>query len=113
MNNAQVRANIAAALSTVEGVKGYARRPKSPKAGDGWPLWRGSERADGFLFTQTFAVVIALSGDVVAADDFADAHGDELADALEPVLFVESFAPAVTATDAGDMNALMITGRVE
>ena len=113
MSNADTRQAIADALSDVAGVKGYPRRPRSPKAGDGWPLWRGSERADGAAFMETFAVIIALPADEQNADTFADAHAEALEEALRPVLWVESLAPAVTATDSGDMNALMITGRTE
>lgn len=113
MNVAQTRTDIAAALSTVAGVTGYPRRPTAVKAGDAWPLWRGGERSDGFTFVQSFAVLVALPGDEAAADNGADTYGPPLVDALEPVLFVESITPATVATGEGDMNALMITGRVE
>lgn len=113
MSNAETRQAIADALSDVDGIKGYPRRPRAPKAGDGWPLWRGSERADGMAFTETFAVIIALAGDEAAADAFVDSHGEALEEALSPVLWIESLAPAVTAIGDGDMNALMITGRTE
>ncbi len=113
MDNAQVRAAISAALSEVDGLTGYERRPMSPRPGDAWPLWRGSERSGGYVFVQTFAVVVALPAGEVDADSFADSHGVEIADALESVLFVDTMAPAVVAAEGGDMLALMITGRTE
>jgi len=113
MNNAAHRNEIAAALSTVPGVTGYPRRPTAVKAGDAWPLWRGAERSDGFTFVQTFAVIVALPGDEAQADTNADTAAEPLAEALEPILFVESITPATVGTSEGDMNALMITGRVE
>jgi hypothetical protein len=113
MNNAQNRADLAAALTGVEGVTGYPRRPTAVKAGDAWPLWRGAERSDGFTFVQTFAVIVALPGEEAQADVNADAYGPLLADALEGLMFVESIAPATVDTSAGDMNALLITGRME
>lgn len=113
MSNADTRTAIAAALTGVDGITGYARRPRAPKTGDAWPLWRGSQRDGGVAFVETWAVVIALAGDEQAAEEFADARGEELEDALHPVLFVDTYAPAVVGTDAGDSNALMITGRTE
>lgn len=113
MNNAATRVEIAEALSGIDGITGYPRRPRAPRAGDAWPLWRGAERAGGTAFTQTWHVLVALAGDERTADEFADAYGDAIEDALAAVLFVDTFAPAVTATDGGDMNALMITGRTE
>jgi hypothetical protein len=113
MSNAQTRISIATALSAVPGVKGYPRRPKAPRAGDAWPVWRGSERDNGTAFVETFAVVVALAGDEVTADTFADTHGEDLEEALRPWLYIESLAPAVVAVEGGDMNALMLTGRTE
>lgn len=113
MNNAAVRQAIGEALDGVTGVRGYARKPDVVRVGDGWPLWRGGERADGFLFTQTWGAVVALSQEYTSADDFADAMGEELVEALEPIMFVDSMAPIVVPTSAGDLPALMITGRCE
>jgi hypothetical protein len=113
MSNADTRTALATALSEVDGITGYPRRPRSVRTGDAWPLWRGSERAGGTAFVETWAVVVALAGDEQAAEEFADARGAEIEDALHPVLFVDGFTPAVVGTDAGDTNALMITGRTE
>jgi hypothetical protein len=113
MDNAANREAIALALSEVDGVTGYRRRPQNPAPGDAWPLWRQAERADGFVFTQTFAIMVILPSQEQDADEFADSHGEALADALESVLYIETMAPAVVATSAGEMLALLITGRTE
>ena len=116
MSTGDTRAALAAALSTVDGVTGYARRAlvPAPAPGDGWVQWRGNLRADGWAFTQTWAVVIALAGDEVQADEWIEAHTDDLMDALEPVMFVESFQPAALPLIGNSESlALMITGRSE
>lgn len=114
MSNAQTRDEIAAALSTVEGITGYARRPAASKAGDAWPLWRSGERADGYAYTHTWVIVIVLPGtDEATADAFVDARLDDIDDALRAVLFVDGVAPARLESDGGDILALQITGRTE
>lgn len=104
---------IASAVSTVEGLTGYRRRPKAPKVGDAWPLWRGSERSDGWAFVQTWMVVVVLPGDEATADEWADQYGAPLFEALEPVMFVDKIEPAAIAASSTDMYALQITGRTE
>lgn len=117
MSTAETRVAIAEALSTVDGITGYAQKAlaKAPKPGDGWVVRRGGQRADGWAFMQTWAVVIVLQdGDEIQADRWIDAHIDALVDALEPVMFVESWAPAVTPmTGNPQALALLITGRSE
>lgn len=112
MNNAQVRTAIAEAIGTVQPIRGYRVRPAVPRPGDAWPQWRGSERGDGF-FVNAWAVLIVLPPDEETADEWADLYGDALADALQPVFFVDSFAPSVMKLDNEDALALLITGRVE
>lgn len=114
MDNAVVREQIKTALDTVAGVRGYVRKPDAPKPGDGWPLWRGAERADGMLFAQTWGAVVMCTQDFATADAFADSHGQSLVEALQQyVMFVDSMAPILVPTSAGDVPALMITGRCE
>jgi hypothetical protein len=113
MSNASVRTHFVAALNAVPGITGYERRPTSIRPGDAWPMWRGAERSDGVAFVETWAVIIALPGDEVTADAFADAHVEDLEAALRPVMFTDSYAPSLLPTESGDMMALMITGRTE
>jgi hypothetical protein len=113
MSNATTRTAIAAALSTVAGVTGYPRRPTAFKPGDGWPQWAGSQADQGRFYLEAWNVLIVLPAQEQDADAFADSHQQLLADALRPVMFVDSFAPANIASDGGDVYALLITGRSE
>lgn len=114
MSNADTRDAIAAALSTVTGVIGYARRPAVMKPGDGWPQWGGNEHAGGAAFIESWAVLIVLpAADEVSADEFADSHGTALLEALQPVMFVDGMKPATIPASGNDLYALMITGRSE
>lgn len=117
MSNAEVRQNIAAVLNALPGITGWSRRPRALNVGDGYPLWRGAERQEEApVFLQTFAVVIIVGsgGDEMAADMFADEHGEALIDALlDNQLWVSEMVPAEVATSGGPLMALMITGRTE
>jgi hypothetical protein len=109
------RQAIADAIASITGLTGYTRPPKSVKAGDGWPRWRGSDRADGFAFVNTWAVIIALPGEEERADEWADRIGLPLAEALQDrdVLFVTDIDPAEVPVNGTPTFALMITGRSE
>lgn len=114
MSNADTRQDIADAMSTVDGITGHASRPSALNTGDAWPQWRGADRAGGHAFTNTWNVLVVLpSADDVSADAFADEYGEALIDALRPVLYVDSFTPATTPSEAGDVYALLLTGRSE
>lgn len=113
MSNDTTRTALAAALSTVSGVTGYPRRPTTIRSGDAWPQWAGSQHDGGQGFVETWNVLIVLPPDEAGADTFADAKQALLIAALRSVMFVDSFAPATLATEAGDVYALLISGRSE
>lgn len=113
MSNATTRAAIAAAVSTIDGLKGYAKRPDSIASGDAWPRWRGAQRGEQRLFVNTWSVVVALPADEDIADDWADQYGEQLVDALSPVLYVTDIDPAVLPMGGTDTLALQITGIAE
>ncbi len=114
MSNADTREELAAALSTVDGVTGHARRPRAPRPGDAWPQWAGAERADGQAFLQAWNIIVVCSqGTADAADAFLDEHGDALADALLGAIFVVSMTPSLLKADGDDLYALTINGRTE
>ncbi len=113
MSNAETRGDIAAAVSTVDGLKGYVKRPNVLNTGDAWPQWRGGEVAEGGQVMNTWAVLVVLPSDETTADEWADLYGQQLADALVEVIYIESIAPAAVSTSSGDMYALMLTGRSE
>jgi len=120
VSNDQTRADIVALASTVEGVTAYAKRPATLRSGDAWVRWRGAERADGFLFYNTWALIVLLSEDEQTADEQADRLAYELAAVLEDgtddtdgVLFVTGMQPVAVASTAGDFKAIEVQGRSE
>jgi hypothetical protein len=114
MSLAGKRAAFAAALSTVDGVAGYAERPAAPRAGDAWPVWRGAERdEDSGLLGHTWAVGVYLPQDRGSADDWIDGHVDALIAALRPVAYVDGFDPANFGTDNSPVFGLLLTTRSE
>lgn len=113
MSNAQTRIDIATALSAVAGINGHRVRPSALNEGDAWPQWRGAV-PNAHAMVNTWSILIVMpQADDVTADGFADIHLAVLLDVLREVIFVDSVEPATIATDAGDMYALMISGRSE
>ncbi len=105
------RDDIAEALSTADGVTGYAYRPTATKPGDAWPLSGPWERSEGLTFIRTWRVMVLLPQDDRAASDWADDHVEALVDALLPVGFVDRIEFVPSAAEGGDQFALQITMR--
>jgi hypothetical protein len=113
MSNAQMRLDIAAAANTVDGVHIHPVKAAAPGPGDGWVRWRGAERADGHAYMQTWQVLIVVASDEAKADESVDRLAVDLADALEDVLFIDSFTAVAIPTSAGPLSGLEIIGRSE
>lgn len=114
MSNADQRGAIAAALSTVDGIRGFASRPRAPKPGNAWPQWGGGTRDSGHAFLHTWRILVILDqGTDTLADTAADRWGQDICDALVPYVFVDAIAPATVPVDGTDLYALMLTGRSE
>jgi class 3 adenylate cyclase len=105
------RQAIAAALSGVAGVRGYAYRPKTTKPGDAWPLLGRMDRAAGDAFTINWRVLVLLPQDEAAASEWIDSHVEQLVDALAPVGFVDPIEPVALGASGSDQYALQITMR--
>jgi hypothetical protein len=103
------RQEIADALSTIDGIKGYMRRPTAWKAGDAWTRLTAIERSAGMAYGVTWTVSVILGTDETLAETRTDELIDDLFDSLEPVAFVQSVTPALYQTQAGDFFALEIT----
>jgi hypothetical protein len=108
------RAELAAQLSTVAGVTGYAKRPKILKPGDAYPLLGTATRSEyGLAFEATWRVIVILGNDEAASLDKAEALLPELAAAIEPVAYVDGATPFAVPTQGGELFALEITARSE
>jgi hypothetical protein len=108
------RQEIATSLSTVDGVKGSKYRPNVIMPGSAWPLLGPLERDEGSgQFAATWRIAVALPGDEQRASEWFDAHHEEIAEALEEFGYVERIEPGLIDTEAGDMEAMIITLRRE
>ena len=107
------REELAAQLSTVEGVKGYAKRPTILTPGDAWPLLGSIGDRSGAAFQVTWRVIVILGKDEAAAIDKAEALLPELFEAIDPVAYVDGGQPFAVPTQGGELFALEITARSE
>lgn len=107
------RQTIADALSTVTGVKGYAKRPKTVKAGDAWPLIEQLTRGPGQAFETTWRIAVVLGPDEATAYDQFDTLVPAVTDALVPVAYVDLARPLIIQTEAGDLFGCEVQARSE
>ena len=103
------RQQVAAALSTVPDVHGYAYRPPSAAVGDAWPLLGPLDRQGGTAFLATWRIRVLLPQDEEQASVWMDEHWPALFYALEPHGFVQRGVPAMFAAAGGEMYGLEIT----
>ncbi|MDG4821277.1 hypothetical protein O7635_05345 [Asanoa sp. WMMD1127] len=101
---------MADALSAVDGVTGYPKRPSVPKAGDAWPLVGSLDHAIGSHFMVSWRVVVVLpqQGEEAAMDFFDGAYA-EIVDALLPVGFVTRIEPFALPINNGQLMAVEFT----
>lgn len=107
---------IVAALSTVDGVKGYPKAPQAPRTGDAWPgLVPEFTRGPGMVFYLDWSVYVALPGQDLDAAQWIEEHLFELVDALQPLAHVTAAGPAMLPVPnaPGGMSGLEITMRGE
>lgn len=105
------RQQIAEALSTIDGVQGFAKRPKVLNTGDAYPLLGSAERGPGLAFMATWRIIVILGKDEASAIDKTETLLPELGAALDPVAFVVTVTPFAVPTSGGDLFALEITAR--
>jgi len=119
MTLAATRQAISEALTSVAGVTGYERAPRSVKVFDAWPMWEGATSQDGrryaVAFADTWRVYVVLPGDLDAADEWISTKVDALLEVLSPILAITAYAPARLTLDGSTAahNALMISGETE
>lgn len=95
--NAESREAIAAAASSVAGVKCTPYYRQSLKPGDACVRLQVRTRsANGFGYVDTWQVWLALPQDVAAAEKWLDQHGPALVEALDPEFIggVQTITPA-------------------
>ena len=107
------RETIAAALSTVAGVTGYATRPDILSSGDAYPLVDTMLRGPGAAFETRWRVIVILAGDEYDAIDQLDSLAPAITEALAAVAFVDSVTPIAVSTSAGDLFAAEFIARSE
>lgn len=86
------RQTLAAALSTVGGVTGYAKRPKVLKAGDAWSLVDQVSRGAGaaiVAWQTTWRIVVVVGPDEATATDQFDEWVPLVVEALQELAFVD------------------------
>jgi len=94
------RADIAYALSTVEGVTGYEVQPNTPTTGDAWPVWAQTEFVSMVAFTMTWDVYVVLpAADLATTTAEADPWAESIAWALSKIGVVNWVQPSRVMTD--------------
>lgn len=99
------RTPIAAALSAVDGVQGFAYRPKAARLGDAWPVWVSCAQVTPGIFETSWRVEILVPTDELRREEWIDERLQGLVDSLSEVLYVVSAAPGVSS----DTPALILT----
>lgn len=105
------RAALAGLLTAVDGVTGSQYRPTVLTSGAAWPLLGSIERDSDFQVT--WRVVVVLPPDERKASEWFDTHHELIAESLEDFGYVERIEPGLVATDAGDLEAMIVTLRKE
>ncbi|GAB7003918.1 hypothetical protein JCM18899A_13900 [Nocardioides sp. AN3] len=107
------RQAIADAASTVAGVTCTPQYRLSLNPGDACVrLTVANRAANGFGFVNTWQVWVALSQDLATAEAWLDGHLNELAAALDPVLFVSSLTPSELVLAGGAVtNGVVVEGQ--
>lgn len=105
------RQDLANALSGVDGVTGSKYRPAVLAPGAAWPLLESIDRDRDMQVTWRAAIV--LPRDERRASEWFDSHHEAVTDAIADFGYVERIQPGLIGTDAGDLEAMIITVRKE
>lgn len=113
MSLTETRAEIAAALSTVDGVTGYTKRPSVWSPGDAIVLVEQIDHVLGVAWQATWRIVLLMSGDEGVAIEQLDELLPLITDALQPIVYIDTATPEAVSTEGGDMTAVVIIARSE
>lgn len=109
--SAEVREKIAAAASTVEGVRCSEYFRQTTKPGDALVrLDRLNRDETGFGYMAVWQVVVMLPQDLAAAEKWLDEHTDFLITAISEELVVTTVTPQQLALDTGLVPCVVIEG---
>lgn len=115
--SAEARTAIAAAASTVTGVKCTPYYRQSLKPGDACVrLLVRTKAVNGFGFVDTWQVWLALPQDVATAEKWLDEHGAALLEALKPEFIggIQTVTPAELVLGTGaSTNGVIYQGARE
>lgn len=102
------RAELAAALSTVSGLRGFARAEAcSRKPGDAYPKWNLDTRNSPGTFERAWTIIVHLPDDVVKREELAEEWQWPITDALAHLIHVDTYGPDVL----DGQPVLIIVGR--
>lgn len=102
------RAELAAALTTVPGLRGFQRAEAcSRKAGDAYPKWSLDTRVAPGVFERAWTIIVHLPDDVVKREELAEAWQWPITDALAHLIHVDTYGPDVL----DERPVLIIVGR--
>lgn len=119
MSISSTRTALEGALDAATGVQFYERPPSTPRTGDAFGFWSGAIPPDRGAYALSFAhewqVHIVVPADPVAADEWVEAHLEDVVDAVADVLAISSIQPGKipAGKSTSEYNALIITGRTE
>lgn len=105
------RQELATLLSTLDDLRGHPYRPRTFPPGAAWPLLVSIDREEDLAVR--WVVVVVLPSDERKASEWFDEHHGEIAEVLEDSYTVERIEPHSEPTEAGDLNAMLITVRKE
>lgn len=106
-----VRDDLAAAASTVAGVRCSPTYKQLTKQGDALVRFDHTDRdSTGFGFIDTWQVYVMTHQDLATAEAYVEANRDALAAALAAEMVVTLLQPVDFALDTGNVPALLIQG---
>lgn len=105
---AVTRAELAAALTTVPGLKGFERaEAASSRPGDAYPRWATDTRVAPGAFERAWTIIVNMPDDVVKREALTESLRWPITDALAHLIHVDTYGPDVI----DDRPVLIIIGR--
>jgi hypothetical protein len=114
MSLANSRQEIADVLSGIDGMHGFAYRPKTTNPGDAFPLLESMDTAAGMNLEVTWRIIVLLPKTEKDAMEFFDSMHEVISDVLnEQIGYVERIQPGFLETEAGNKDVMILTVKRE